>query len=219
VYIKIITSTIDMLEEIVAIQTAAFSEREPMTMSLNFTKEEMYDYFLKIIPESINAGLTMAAVDEDTGAVAAVVICFDAFAVFPNIEWTPKEIDGISKTNIFFEELEKPLNANPAFKPGKCVRLMYVSTDENYLRRGIARKLGESMIKRAIDLSYELMIADATNINSAGMFEKLGFRREKVLPYKLVEQDGLKVFGNVEGKCILYCRYLQGVKGTVLLTM
>ncbi len=118
---------------------------------------------------------------------------------------------GLAKPIFFFEDLEKPLNANPAFKPGKCVRLMYVSTDENYLRRGIARKLGESIIKRAIDLSYELMMADATNINSAGMFEKLGFRREKVLPYKLVEQDGLKLFGNVEGECILYSRYLREV--------
>ena len=117
--IKIITSTIDMLKEIVAIQTAAFSEREPMNMSLNFTKEEMYDYFLKIIPESINSGLTMAALDEDTGAVAAVVICFDAFAVFPNIEWTPKEIDGISKTNIF-EDLEKPLNIRPLNRENVC---------------------------------------------------------------------------------------------------
>jgi GNAT superfamily N-acetyltransferase len=211
--IKIIAATLNMLEKIAAVQTAAFSKREPMTMSLEFTEEELHNYFMKIIPVSINSGLTIAAVDEDTEAVAGVAICFDAFEEFPNIEWTSKEIDGISKTNLFFSGLEKPLENNPAFKPKKCVRYIYVSTDENYLRRGIARKISEAVIKRAIDLNYKLMIADATNIKSAAMLEKLGFQKEKVLQYTALEQDGVKPFGNVAGACILYSKYLQEVNG------
>lgn len=208
--IKLLTATLDMLEGIAAVHTAAFSEREPMTMSVNFTKEEMYDYFLKIIPESINSGLTIAAVDKDTRGVAGAITCFDAFAEFPHIEWTAKEIDGIGRTNAFFEELEKPLNGNPAFKPGKCIRFMYIATDENYLRMGIAENLTAAMINRSVDLGYQLIIVDATNRKSAGNLEKLGFHRENVLSYKEVEKDGIKPFENVEGECILYSMYLPG---------
>ncbi|MGS0764513.1 GNAT family N-acetyltransferase [Syntrophomonas curvata] len=207
---KFITATLDMLEGIAAVHTAAFSEREPMTMSVNFTKEEMYDYFLKIIPESIDSGLTIAAVDEDTRAVAGAITCFDAFADFPHIEWTAKEIDGIGRTNAFFEELEKPLNGNPVFKPGKCIRFMYISTDENYLRMGIAENLTAAMINRAVDLGYQLIIVDATNRKSAGNLEKLGFHRENVLSYNEVEKDGVRPFANVEGEGILYSMNLPG---------
>lgn len=208
--IKFITATPDMLERIAAAHTAAFSEREPMTMSLNFTKEEMYDYFLKIISESINSGLTMAATDEDTKAVAGVITCFDAFAEFPRIKWTAKELNGIGRTNIFFEELEKPLNGNPAFKPGKCIRFMYITTDKNYLRMGIAENLTAAMINRSLNLGYQLIMADATNQKSAKNLEKMGFKRENALSYKDMEKDGTKPFENVEGECILYSMYLSG---------
>lgn len=207
--IQIRTAAIEELEQMASCQTKAFNEREPMTMALGFTHEQYYNYLMKILPISIEDGLSFNAVDLDTGKVAGTLIAFDAFIDECRVpEMIDVEMQGVINTNVLFEELEKPLLTNEFFKPGKCVRMMYVSVDEGYLRLGIANSLNlysEEVIK---DTGYRLIIVDATNFRSSSLLEKQGYTKINEVVYSQLKTEGRNAFAEVDGSCCLYIKSL-----------
>lgn len=207
--IQIRTATMQEIEQMARCQTRVFNEREPMTMALGFSHEEYYQYLLKILPLSIEDGLSFNAIDTDKGKVAGTLICFDAFINEGRIpELTAVEMKGVVNTNILFDELEKPLYTNEFFKAGQCVRMMFVSVEEEYLRLGIADRLcgyADEVIRKK---GYRISIADATNFRSAGLLEKLNFTKINEVIYSQIKTEGKNIFALVKGSCCLYIKHL-----------
>ncbi|MFX4261323.1 hypothetical protein ACOBQJ_03870 [Pelotomaculum propionicicum] len=207
--IQIRTAAMQELEQMARCQTRAFNEREPMTMALGFTHEEYYRYLLKTLPLSIEDGLSFNAIDMAAGKIAGTLILFDAFIDESRLpELTKVEMQGVVNTNRIFEELEKPLLVNEFFKAGQCVRMMFISVEDGFLRFGIASKLlsyAEEMIRKK---GYKIGIADATNFRSACLLEKHEFKKINEIIYSRIKTEGRNPFALVEGSCCLYIKYL-----------
>ncbi|MDD3654981.1 MAG: GNAT family N-acetyltransferase [Desulfotomaculaceae bacterium] len=207
--IQIRTAAMQELEQMARCQTRAFNEREPMTMALGFTHEEYYRYLLKMLPLSIEDGLSFNAVDVAAGKIAGTLILFDAFIDESRLpELTQVEIKGVVNTNLIFEELEKPLLACEFFKDGQCVRMMFISVEEGYLRFGMASKLlsyAEEMIRQK---GYKIAIVDATNFRSAGLLEKHKYKKINEVTYSRIKTEGSNPFALVEDSCRLYIKRL-----------
>ena len=168
----------------------AFHVGEPTTTMLGVSHASHDAFFTLFTPQMLGNGLSVAALDAETGAFAGCFIAED-FAVEapPAASAFLEEHPRMSCLFALLDEAEEafkaahgvPAGALPL--PGRFCHLWCVAVSEDFARRGIGGALASRVLARAAAAGFEASFAEATGHFSARLLEKAGMVAEHEIGY------------------------------------
>ncbi|EYC12751.1 hypothetical protein Y032_0046g1401 [Ancylostoma ceylanicum] len=193
-----------------------FGRDEPITKSLNVTREDVLDFF-RDISEAGYSNEKYSTVVYDGKRLIAICLCSVSDNT-DNPETTAKEID------VDYHDFAQDISKGP-YKQQKANQLFtYVTTlehrqklllgsnskvfkinilcvNENYRRRGIATELAQKAVELARSERCDWVATAATALASQEIFLRMRFNTIYEIPYKTFLENGRAVFRNLHDYC------------------
>jgi len=175
----------------------AFHVGEPTTSVLGVQQAAHEAFFELFTAQMVGNGLSVAAVDAETGAFAGCFIAEDFAAPPPaGAESFADEHPGFAPLFGLLDEAEEQLKAAHGIAPGtlpppgRFCHLWCVAVDGAFGRRGIGGKLADRVLGRAAAAGYGASFAEATGHFSARLLEKAGMAAEHEIAYATWSFEG-----------------------------
>lgn len=193
------------LSESAELLTEVFLNLEPMTAALHLSRDFYAAYVRAVCAHCFEDGLSVSALDADTGRLVGVAIGLDDGKYRQTLQFIPPEYrEAMEQMNDFFEELDKPLSRIS----GKWTYVFYLAVAQPYWRSGISMAMLQHMEILLHEKHYEYLVSETTNPKSEGAFRKQGYTEINRLPYTTPDKKGTTPFAEIPGACALFVKKL-----------
>ncbi len=193
-----------------------FSQREPLTSNLGFTKERIVSIaeamYLNQNNDSLRQGLWLkATLGRDTGKPVGFIVTGDISVETPNeppAEMKEEEMAKVPAVMVLLEEVRRPLNEQYSFGRGQCLHIAALGVDSGWEGLGVAGRLLGGALARAKEVGYTYAASECTGSGSQRCHEKHGFRSLHSVEYAGFEYGGPRPFAAIPGECHLMIKGL-----------
>jgi hypothetical protein len=191
-----------------------FHHHEPVTSSLGLNYERyklMVRRFCRVVGKN---GLCFTAIDSEKDIAVGTITNIDQKMDFAReFADDPEDFsDVLEKLYPDMQmtgELVKPYLNEMNFEAGQCLNLFQCGILPEYSGFGVASKLVDLSIEKAIELGYKYALVTCTSDNSKRIFDNRGFEVKNEMVYCDFVLDGEKPFKNIAGKYVLLAKRLR----------
>ncbi|XP_076043192.1 uncharacterized protein LOC143026527 [Oratosquilla oratoria] len=185
------------IDELCDIVLHSFWTREPMSLGLGLTWQDHRKATVQRMAGYADSGVSFLVRDRNSnnkivGCHLCKVLSSDNRNMYEDVDVGECEMMQIN--NKIEYDLEEVVDFFDKFKVNKLLGLAILCVDEEYSGRGIGRKLVQLTEERGKQVGAELMVAQATNVYSQKLFDRLDFETYYVMDYGSYEVKGRKVF-------------------------
>jgi GNAT superfamily N-acetyltransferase len=169
---------------------------EPMTEALNLSYEQVYDDFKMVVENLIPEGMSFAAIDTATNAIAGVCINKD-FTVEPVAEGSDHS-DALAVFDLV-DELDAQSPELKTLSEHEMFHLYILAVDEAYAGNGVGVELAKHTDELAKALGFKQMIVEVTGPLSQHIcIDRIGCQEIGRVNYQDFEFHGEKVFKDIK---------------------
>lgn len=183
--------------------------REPMTRTLGINYEQVLNDFAKPVEKVARDGLSVVAIDDETGDVIGVCVNKD-YTVSP-----VEEDNGYSDSLPIFtlvDQLDDAATQLINVPSNEVFHLYILAVDGNHCSEGIAAKLTERTYQIAKEKGFKQIVSEVTGpISQHIIGQKAGFQEIGRVNYRDFEYQGVKVFKSITDAeaCLLVQKQLN----------
>jgi ribosomal protein S18 acetylase RimI-like enzyme len=185
------------LDEMAVMVADAFARYEPMTITQNFSLEELVEFIKLRGPKAAQEELTVLARDQETGQVVGALLT-DDFASAP-----PEGIEHLSEklgpTWALLDALDTQYKQGKNLRVGDSLHLLMIAVTHQHTGSKVAQNLIQACLENGIRKGYKAAVTEATGVVSQHIFRKCGFVDRIEISYKTFTYHGKRVFATIKG--------------------
>lgn len=170
--------------------------REPMTRTLNLSYEQVYNDFRKPVEKLATEGVSVVAIDEDSGYIVGACINKD-YRVEP-----VEDDNGYSDSLPIFtlvDELDEAATQLSGLGKGELFHLYILAVDSDYAGQGIGKDMAARTCEIAKEKGYQHICSEVTGpISQHITLNILNFDEIARVNYHDFVYQGKKVFEPIE---------------------
>ncbi|CAL4123165.1 unnamed protein product [Meganyctiphanes norvegica] len=189
------------LPELRTLIKEAFAPREPTTLCLHATPDEVMTYFMDITEECIknNGQIHVGARDPNSGKLVGCCVNNILTKERMHSPWTYAKVTNDKERTFreIFIEVESHDDVMTRDNVDRLFEYALLTVDPNFGGKGIAKKLVKMSEEVAIKEGVKVGLTVTTNIISQNIFTKLGYKVYHTMDYATLEIGGKRVLDPV----------------------